>query len=65
VAICCYDAGSSKPALCDNLEELDGLGGRRDPQEGGDIFIYTHTYGRLMLMYGRNQHHNVKQLSSN
>ena len=34
-----YDAGSSNPALWDNLEERDGEGGGREVQEGGDICI--------------------------
>ena len=51
--------------LCDNLEEWDGVGGRRDPQEGGETYIIIYTYGWFMLMHGRNQHSNVKQLSSN
>ena len=45
--------------LCDSLEEWDGVGGRRDPQEGGETYIIIYTYG------WRNQHSNVKQLSSN
>ena len=32
-----YDAGSSKPVLCDNLEGWDGVRGGRKFQEGGDI----------------------------
>ena len=32
-----YAAGSSNPVLCDNLEGWDGVGGRREIQEGGDI----------------------------
>ena len=27
------------PVLCDNLEEWDGVGGGRDVQEGGSIWI--------------------------
>ena len=27
-----YDAGSSKPVLCDNLEGWDGVGGGREVQ---------------------------------
>ena len=30
----------------------DFVGGGREAQEGGDIYIYT--YGLFMLMYGRN-----------
>ena len=36
-----YDAGSSNPALWDNLEERDGEGGGREVQEGGDICVPT------------------------
>ena len=32
-----YDAGSSNPVLCDNLEGWDGVRGGRKAQEGGDI----------------------------
>ena len=32
-----FDAGSSNPVLCDNLE--DELGGGREVQEGGDICV--------------------------
>ena len=46
--------------LCDNLEEWDGVEAGREVQEGN-----MYTYGWLMLMYGRNQHNIVKQLSSN
>ena len=54
-----YDAESSNSVLCDNLEECDGVqGGLR--KRG-----HMHTYGWLMLMFGRNQHNIVKQLSSN
>ena len=34
-----YDAGSSNPVLCDNLEGRDGVGNGREIQEGGDIHI--------------------------
>ena len=40
----------------------DEVGGEKEVQEGGDI---CYTYGWFMLMYGRNQHNTVKQLSSN
>ena len=43
------------------LEGWDGVGaGRRFKKEG---HMYTH--GWFMLIYGRNQHNIVKQLSSN
>ena len=34
-----YDAGSSNPVLCDNLEGRDGVGSGREIQEGGDVHI--------------------------
>ena len=34
-----YDAENSNPVLCDNLEGWDGMGGRREVQEEGDICI--------------------------
>ena len=37
-----------KLVLCDNLEWWDGVGGRREVQEGGDIYIYIH----LWLIHG-------------
>ena len=56
------DAGSSNLELCDNLEGWDRVGDRREGQEGGDIH---NTYGWFMLMYGRNQHNIVEQVSPN
>ena len=47
--------------LCDNLEAWDGVGGRREVQEGGDICIPMAD----PLMYCRSQHKIVKQLSAN
>ena len=47
--------------LCDNLEGWDGVEGRREVQEGGDICI-------LMVdsrVYDRNQHNIIKQLPFN
>ena len=35
-----YDAGSSNQVLCDNLERWDGVGGGREVQEGGDIYLW-------------------------
>ena len=29
--------GELDPAICDNLDEWDGVGGGREAQEGGDI----------------------------
>ena len=40
-----------------------GWGGRWEGGSRGRGRVYT--YGRFMLMYGRNQHNVVKQLSSN
>ena len=34
-----YDAGSSNPVRCDNLEEWDGVGDGRKVLEEGDIGI--------------------------
>ena len=34
-----YDAGSSYPVLCDNLEGWDGVGVGRDIHKGEDICI--------------------------
>ena len=52
-----YDAGSPKPVLCDNLEEVwDGEGvGRRFKREGTCVYL-SHTCDLFMLMYGRNHH---------
>ena len=33
------ETGSSNLVLCDNLQEWDGVGGRREAQEGGDTCI--------------------------
>ena len=32
-----YDARTSNPVLCDNLEGYGGVGGEREMQEGEDI----------------------------
>ena len=56
------EAGSSNQVLCNNLEGKDGEGGRREVQEGGDRCI---PMADSWLMYGRNPHNTVKQLSSN
>ena len=32
-----YNTWSSNPVLCDNLEGWDGVGGRREAQQGADI----------------------------
>ena len=46
--------------LCDNLEGWDGVGGGRELQEGGNMYI-----GKVDSCYGRNQHNIIKQLFSN
>ena len=53
------DAGSLNPVLCDNLQGWDGV--EESSRERGCMY----TCGWFMLMYGRNQHNIVKQLSSN
>ena len=50
------------PVLCDNVEGWDGMGGRREVQEGGGICILM---ADSRLLCGSNQHDIVKQLSSN
>ena len=35
-----YDAESSNPVLCDNLEGLDGVGGGREVQGRGHMYTY-------------------------
>ena len=49
--------------LCDNPEGLDGVEGGREVQEGGNIHIPMAII--FMLIYGRNKHNIVEQLSSN
>ena len=58
-----YDTGRSNQVLCDNQEGSDGAGsGReRDSRRRG----HMDTCGWFMLMYGRDQHNIVKQLSTN
>ena len=51
-----YDTASSNQVVCDNIDGLDGL---------GDGKGHMYTYGWFMLLYGRNQHSIVKQLSYN
>jgi len=48
--------------LWDNLEGCDGVGGGWEAQEGRDICILV---ADSQLLYGRNQHNIVKQLSFN
>ena len=49
-----------KLGLCNNLEVWEGMGSGREFQEGE---FHMHTYGWFTVMYGRNQHNIVKQLS--
>ena len=51
-----------KLRLCNNLERWDEEGGGREVEEGWDIYIST---AKFILMFGRNQHNSVKQLSFN
>ena len=37
--------GELKSGLCNNLVGWDEEGRGRNVQEGGDIYIYIHTYG--------------------
>ena len=53
-----YDAGSSNSVLCDNLEGWEVE--RRFKREGAQVCLRP-----IHVMYGRNQHNIVKQLSSN
>ena len=48
--------------LWDNLEGCDGVGGGWEAQEGRDICISA---ADSQLLYGRNQHNIIKQLSFN
>ena len=50
-----------KLVLHDYLEGWDGVGGGREAQEEEDMY----TYGRFLLVNGKNQHSIVKQLSFN
>ena len=49
-----------KPWLCNNLEGWDGGGGKESRRRG-----HMDIYGWFTLMYGRNQHSIIKQLSIN
>ena len=48
--------------LWDNLEGCDGVAGGREVQEGRDICMLV---AHSQLLYGRNPHNIVKQLSFN
>ena len=56
-----YEAGHQKLVLWDNPE--DGVG----REEVGEFRMggHMHPCGQFMLMYGKNHHNIVKQLSSN
>ena len=47
-----YEAGHSKPVLCDSLEGWGREGGGRGIQDGEGEHRYTG--GQFMLMHGRN-----------
>ena len=51
-----------KPGLSNNLESWDGEGDGRDVQVGEDI---GKPMADPMLIFGKNQHNTVKQLSFN
>ena len=53
-----------KLGLCKNLEGWDTEGGGREVQEGGDICV-SMADSSTFMMFGRNQHNTIKQLSSN
>ena len=57
-----HDTGSSNLVLRDILETWE-WGGRWEKASRGRLCIYTYVW--FMLIYGRNQHSIVKQLSSN
>ena len=50
--------------LCDNLEGFEGVGGGREVQERGDIYVYLWLI-HVSIQGEKNQHNTVKQLSSN
>ena len=56
-----YHSGNSQ-GFWNNLKEWEEVGGGREVQERGG---HLYTYGRFMLIYGRNQYSIVKQLSFN
>ena len=51
-----HETGHSKPVHWDDPEGWDGEGGRREVQDGGDMY----TRGQFMLMYGKNHHGIIK-----
>jgi len=51
----------SSTLFCDNLEEWDGIGGRRELLQGRHMC----TYAWVVLLCGRSQYNTVKQLPSN
>ena len=56
-----YMSQELKPELSNNLERWEGWKWERGPRGRG----HMHTYGWFMLVYDRNQHNIVKQLSFN
>ena len=63
-----HEAGYSQLVLCYNQEEWD----RGEEWDGGEgweggsgMREHVYTYSLFTLLYGRNQHNMVKQLSTN
>ena len=56
-----HEAGRSKPVLWDNPEGWDGEGMEEGLKMGGHMY----TCGWFTLMYGKNHHNIIKQLSYN
>lgn len=54
-----YDVGSSNLVFCDNVE-VGWDGGEREVQREEHLY----NYGSFMLLYNRNQHNILRQLSS-
>ena len=54
--------GAQSSALHDNIEGWYGVEGGREVQDRGGIYVHLCWF---MLIYDRNQHNFVKQLSSN
>ena len=52
-----------KLGLCNNLEGWEREGGKWEGDSRWRRYMYT--YGRFMLMFGRNEHNTIKQLSFN
>ena len=45
-----YDAGNSNPVLFHNREELDGVGGGREVQDGGDRGLYIYQFSSVQSL---------------